>query len=196
MVGPLAPLALAAYYFPNIKPMSEKYKIYKGGLYFITLTVVGWIDIFTRREYADEVVQNLNYCSKHKGLQIYSYCLMPSHLHMICSVEDGNLSGVLRDFKSYTAKRILAKIENNPTESRKEWLLYLFRYFKQHNTHNKEFQFWQQHNHPIDLTDTPMLQQKIDYIEQNPVVGGLVTDAVYYTFSSANPGSAVILAEV
>ncbi|PTX19312.1 transposase IS200 family protein [Pontibacter mucosus] len=176
--------------------MSEKYKIHPDGTFFVTLTVVGWIDIFTRREYADEVVANLNYCSKQKGLRIYSYCLMPSHLYIICSAERGNLSDILRDFKSYTAKRIINLIENNPMESRKEWLLHLFRFFKQSIRHNKEFQFWQQHNHPIDLTDTKIFQQKIDYIEQNPVVAGLVTDAAYYTFSSANPDSDLNLAEV
>ncbi|WP_439881802.1 REP-associated tyrosine transposase [Pontibacter sp. MBLB2868] len=176
--------------------MSEKYKIHPEGVFFITLTVVGWIDIFTRREYADEIVANLDYCSKVKGLQIYSYCIMPSHLHMICSVERGSLSDILRDFKSYTAKRIISLVESSPTESRKEWLLYLFRFFKEKIRHNKEYQFWQQHNHPIDLTNAKIFQQKVDYIEQNPVMAGLVTDATYYAFSSANPDNMLILAEV
>ena len=176
--------------------MSEKYKIYPEGTFFITLTVVGWIDVFTRREYADEIIANLNYCTRQKGLKIYSYCIMPSHLHMICSAESGNLSDILRDFKSYTAKRIISLIESNPTESRKDWLLYLFRFFRQHTIHNKEFKFWQQHNHPIDLTDAKLFDQKVNYIEQNPVVAGLVTEAAYYTFSSANPDGLVILVEV
>ncbi|MCX2738933.1 hypothetical protein [Pontibacter anaerobius] len=62
--------------------------------------------------------------------------------------------------------------------------------------HNKEFKFWQQHNHPIDLTDAKLFDQKLNYIEQNPVVAGLVTEATYYTFSSANPDGLVILAEI
>lgn len=176
--------------------MSEKYKTYSGGLFFVTLSVVGWIDVFTRREYADELIENLNYCSGHKGLSIYCYCIMPSHLHMICTADKLKLGDILRDLKSYTAKRIISLIENNPAESRREWLLYLFRFFKQSIRHNKDYQFWQQHNHPIDIVDTKMLQQKIAYIEQNPVVAGLVTEAAYYTFSSANPDGLVILAEV
>lgn len=176
--------------------MSEKYKIYPEGTFFITLTVVGWIDVFTRREYADEVVDNLNHCSRQKGLRIYSFCIMPSHLHIICSAEKGNLNDILRDFKSYTAKRIINLIENNPTESRREWLLYLFRFFKERSRHNKEFQFWQQHNHPVDLTNAELFSHKVNYIEQNPVIAGLVTEAMYYTFSSANPDSNLKLAEV
>nr|WP_317127252.1 hypothetical protein [Botryobacter ruber] len=53
--------------------MSEKYKLYQGGLFFVTLTVVGWIDVFTRREYAEIIVDNLNYCSSRKGLEVYSF---------------------------------------------------------------------------------------------------------------------------
>ena len=121
---------------------------------------------------------------------------MPSHLHMICSTEKGKLRAIVRDFKSYSAKRIISLIEKNPAESRKEWLLYLFHFFKQSIRHNKDYQFWQQHNHPVYLYDTKMFQQKVEYIEQNPVVAGLVTEAAYYTFSSANPDNLVKLAEV
>jgi REP element-mobilizing transposase RayT len=78
--------------------MSEKYKTYPGGLFFVTLTVVGWIDVFTRREYADEIIKNLNYCIQHKGLKIYAFCIMPSHIHMVVYSE-GSLSDILRDFK-------------------------------------------------------------------------------------------------
>lgn len=65
--------------------MSTKYKSYLGGSSFVTPTFVGWIDVFTRKEYAIEVLNNLNYCIYTKGPEVVSYCLMPrSHLHMIC----------------------------------------------------------------------------------------------------------------
>jgi putative transposase len=173
--------------------MSEKYKTYPGGLFFVTLTIVGWIDVFTRREYADDIIKNLNFCSKHKGLKVYAYCIMPSHIHMIASPENGLLSGLLRDFKSYTSKQLIQLIKDNPVESRKDWLLYMFTYFAKHNKHNTEYQFWQNGNHPIDLTTTMLIEQKVDYIHQNPVAAGLVTEAHCYVFSSANPDNLVIL---
>ena len=52
--------------------MSEYRKTYEGGLFFITLTVVGWIDVFTRKEYADIIVQNLEFCQKEKDLAIFA----------------------------------------------------------------------------------------------------------------------------
>ena len=167
--------------------MSRGYKTYEGGLFFVTLTVVGWIDVFIRREYCDCLVQNLKYCQEKKGLQLYAYCIMSSHVHLIASAEKGSLSNILRDFKSYTAKQLLQLIQNNPQESRKEWMLYLFRHFASKNNHNIEFQFWQHHNHPIDLSSNELIEQKLQYIHQNPVTAGLVDEEQAFVYSSVNP---------
>jgi len=176
--------------------MSEKYKAYDGGTFFVTLTVAGWIDVFTRREYADCIEQNLNYCIDKKGLTVYAYCIMPSHLHMIARVEKGLLTSVLRDFKSFTAKTILAMIETHPAESRREWLLYMFEYFANKIQHNQQYNFWQQYNHPIDLWYPAIMQQKLDYIHLNPVAAGIVNEPQYYVFSSANPACTVRITPV
>ena len=166
--------------------MSRRYKTYEGGLFFVTLTVVGWIDVFTRREYCDCLVQNLKYCQDKKGLQLYAYCIMSSHVHLIAAAETGLLNFLLRDFKSYTAKQLLQLITDNPQESRKEWLLFLFRHFAK-NKPNTQNQFWQHHNHPIDLTSNSLIDQKLEYIHQNPVKSGFVNEPQDYFYSSANP---------
>ncbi len=90
--------------------MSEKYKIFEGGLFYVTLTTVGWIDLFTRHQYCDILIKNLNFCINNKGLEVYSYVIMPSHVHMIASVKESLLSNALRDFKSYTAKQLIGQI--------------------------------------------------------------------------------------
>lgn len=168
--------------------MSEKYKIYPGGTFFITMTIVGWIDLFTRRDYCDLIVDNLNYCIANKGLQVYAFCIMPSHIHLITSTDDGiNLSDILRDFKGYTSKQLLKNIETHPQESRKEWLLHMFRYFAKDNPHNQQYQIWQHHNHPIDLHSADLFMQRLNYIHENPVKAGIVNEAPNYMYSSANP---------
>jgi putative transposase len=63
--------------------MSEKYKIHQDGLYFLSFSVVGWVDVFTRRVYQEILIDSIAYCQKHKGLKIYCYCIMPSHVHFI-----------------------------------------------------------------------------------------------------------------
>ncbi|MDQ3291337.1 MAG: transposase [Bacteroidota bacterium] len=147
-----------------IRDMSRAYKTYEDGLFFVTLAVVGWIDVFTRREYSDCLIQNLKYCQEKKGLQLYAYCIMSSHVHLIAASETGKLSDIMRDFKSFTAKQLLQLIQNNPQESHKEGMLYLFRHFSSKSNHNIEFQFWQNHNHPIDLNTNELIEQKLNYI--------------------------------
>ena len=83
--------------------MSEVYKTFPGGLYFVTITTIGWVDIFTRRLYQDIVTDSIIYCQKNKGLQLYCYCIMPSHVHIIASREEGTLNDLMRDMKSFTA---------------------------------------------------------------------------------------------
>lgn len=176
--------------------MSKRYSIYPGGVFFITLTVVGGIDVFIRKEYCEELICNLKYCMLNKGLNIYSYCIMPSHMHAIVAAGDGLLSDVLRDFKSFTSKRIINLIQTNPQERRKEWLLYLFEYFGRKNSGNPKYQFWQHRNHPVDLVSSELFYQKENYIHNNPVAGGIVKSPEGYFFSSANPGGPLEVMEM
>ena len=101
--------------------MGFKYRIEDHQeVYFLTSTVVDWIDVFTRKELAEIIVDSLRYCQKEKGLLLYSWCLMPSHLHLIVSAADGkSISDIMRDFKKFTSKKIVQTIQTI-NESRKE----------------------------------------------------------------------------
>lgn len=167
--------------------MSELRKSNTDATYFLTLTTVGWIDIFTRRLYADEIIESLQYCQQHKGMDIFAYVIMPSYIHLIARRTEGNLNDVIRDFKSFTAKRILTLVENNPQESRRDWLLFLYKYYAKKQKQNSLYQFWQKTTHPIELFTADVLQQKIDYIHHNPVDAGIVDEEQHYVYSSANP---------
>jgi putative transposase len=175
--------------------MSELRKANSDRPFFITLTVVGWVDVFIRNEYCDEFLNNLEHCRKNKGLKVYAYCIMSSHIHIIVANENDNLPSIIRDLKSYTAKRIIELITNNPQESRKEWLLYLFKYYANNNAQNSEYQFWQKTNHPIELYTAEVFDQKQDYIHRNPVETMLVNDECSYVYSSANPDSPFVVDE-
>lgn len=168
--------------------MSERLKAHKEGtLYFCTLTVVGWIDLFTRKRYADELIESLRHCQAHKGLELFAFVIMPSHVHFIARLQSGHLSDVLRDLKSYTAKRFLDLVLNEPGESRKEWLLRSFREAAASTLQNAAFMVWQKTTHPIEIRDPAMFAQKAAYIHQNPVVLGYVSMPEHYRWSSAHP---------
>lgn len=80
--------------------MSTKYKLYNPeGIYFITLTVVEWADVFTRRDYCELFCDSLSYCQREKGLTVFAWCIMTNHVHLICSAP--KLSDVMRDLKKF-----------------------------------------------------------------------------------------------
>jgi len=103
--------------------MSEKYKVYNSRVpHFITITVIDWIDLFTRKEMKDVLIESMEYCQTNKGLKIHAYVIMPSHVHMIVSSECNEIPGIIRDFKKYTSSRLIKTLQEI-NESRKEWLL-------------------------------------------------------------------------
>jgi hypothetical protein len=62
---------------------------------------------------------------------------------------------LLRDFKSYTAKKRIEAIETNPQESRKDYLLWFFERAAKKKNNSSKYQFWQHHNKPIESQRIP-----------------------------------------
>jgi putative transposase len=166
--------------------MSDKYRICdQGKAYFLTLTVVGWIDVFTRKNHKLTILDSLRYCQKEKGLEIYGYCLMPSHLHLLARAGgDNSLSDILRDFKKYTSKAIIKQIISEP-ESRKEWMLDYFRNAGENLKGIKNYKFWQDGNHAEEVSSNKFFDEKLSYIHNNPVEELIVENPEDYFFSSA-----------
>jgi len=158
-------------------------------LFFVTMTIVDWIDVFTRQIYFDFIIDNLKYCQSNKGLDIFEYVIMTNHIHMICLGKGTPLSDILRDFKSFTSKELVKLIKGNAKESRKHWIISAFRKAGKKNPLNENYQVWQNLNYPT-LLDTPyLMDQKAEYIHKNPVVAGFVREPYEYYYSSANPDS-------
>lgn len=166
--------------------MGRKYKFHNHQkLHFVSFATVNWIDVFTRKIYCGIVVDSLRYCIENKGLELYAWCIMSNHVHLIIGTEKGNLSNIIRDMKRHTSKQLLKAISENPQESRREWMLWLFERAGKHNSNNENYQFWQQNNHPIELSTEEMFEQRIDYLHHNPVESGAVTNPQDYLYSSA-----------
>jgi len=157
----------------------------KEAIHFITFAVVEWVDVFTRKEYRDIVLDSLRHCQKERDLLLHAWCLMSNHIHLILSARNHDTSEILRDFKKYTSKQIIAAIENNKHESRKDWMLRIFREQGEKNSRNKTYQFWRQDNQPKELYSSAFIVQKINYIHNNPVEAGIVERPEHYLYSSA-----------
>jgi putative transposase len=166
--------------------MSEKYKFHDpDGIYFVTLTILDWIDLFTKADYKYMIIESLKYCQREKGLTVHVWCIMSSHIHLIISkTGELTLSEILRDFKKYTSKKIIELI-HHINESRREWLLEAFEKAAIKIKRNTNYKIWKDGNHPILLDNNKMMQQRLDNVHTNPVEAGIVDEPEHYVFSSA-----------
>lgn len=163
-----------------------KHTIKKNCSYYVTMTVVDWIDIFSRQNHRDVVISSLQYCIKNKGLNVYAFCLMTNHLHMIVNCnEPFQLHDVIRDFKRFCVKKIIEQIKEEP-ESRREWLLKAFSEAGENYSRNKYVKFWQTGNHAIELYNEAFVWRKMKYIHNNPVKAKLVRKPEDWIYSSAS----------
>jgi putative transposase len=166
--------------------MSTKYKFNdQDQLYFVSFAVINWIDLFIRNEYKDIILDSWKHCQANKGLEIYGWCIMTSHIHMIVGTRGEKLENIMRDMKKHTSAELKKAIQQHPGESRKEWILWMMERAGKKNSQNSNFQLWQQDNHPIELFNPKILHQKLDYIHYNPVVAGIVEKPEDYLYSSA-----------
>jgi putative transposase len=156
-----------------------------GDPYFITTTITAWIDIFTRPVYRHIMLDSIKHCQDKKGLQLYAWCLMSNHIHMIASAGGiMGMDGIMRDMKKFTSKRISEKICEGP-ESRSEWMLNIFKF--RGSMHHKEIEYkvWKDNYHWSPLNSAEKFEQKLNYIHDNPVRAELVEEPHHYLYSSA-----------
>jgi REP element-mobilizing transposase RayT len=166
--------------------MSRKYKfLNKEGLYFVSFATVYWIDVFIRPAYNQIILDSLTYCQNNLGMELYCWCIMPSHIHLIFRAKNNDPEIILGRFKEHTAKQLIAIITSNIQESRKEWMLWMFKRAASKSSNVKQNQFWQHHNKPIELWSAAVIEQKADYIHNNPVEAGFVTEPSNWQYSSA-----------
>jgi REP element-mobilizing transposase RayT len=154
--------------------------------HFITFSVINWIDVFSREAYKEVFNESLKYCIDNKGLVLHAWVIMSNHVHLIASATPGyQLADIIRDMKKFTSRAIIAAIQDNIQESRKDWLLWMFKRAGERNSNNNTYQFWQQDNHPIELSSNEMMDQRLTYLHENPVKAGYVWESQHYKYSSA-----------
>ncbi len=154
--------------------------------HFLTFTVCGWIDLFTRKIYKDIVIDSFKYCRANKGLVLNAFVIMSNHIHVIARARDGFvLSDIVRDFKSHTHRQMIKVIESD-VESRRHWMLHQLKYYASRHSRNENYQIWIQDSHPEEIVSAEMGFVKLNYIHDNPVRAGIVQNPKEYIYSSAS----------
>lgn len=167
--------------------MSHQYRVRNHEeIHFVTFTVVDWVDVFIRPAYKQLIINSLTYCQQNKGLEIYGFCLMTNHLHLLVSARyPARLPDIIRDFKKHTSKQIINLIKSE-NESRRDWMLYRFQYNARFDDRIQEYKVWREGYHGIECDKESILFQKLDYIHDNPVRAEIVTRPEHYLYSSAS----------
>jgi putative transposase len=128
----------------------------------------------------------LNFCVERKGLEIFAWCLMSNHLHLLCrSKEAFRLSDTIQDFKKFTARKILSSLEKESFESCANWILKALKDKGASQSRITNYKFWNDGLHAISVESSLFLEQKLHYIHQNPVDAMIVEEQEDYLFSSA-----------
>lgn len=173
--------------------MSEKYKVVDHGKpNFITLTLIGWVDLFIRPVYTHIIDESLNFCIKSKGLVVHAYVYMTSHLHLIVSSQKEDINAIIRDFKKHTSKKLIEAIKEHP-ESRREWLLNKFAFEAKRVKRNSKYKLWKDGFHPVILDTHKKWEQRVNYIHYNPVDAQFVyherdwRNSSYAAYEEGNP---------
>jgi putative transposase len=168
--------------------MSSKFKVYDDQIpVFVTSTVVGWVDALSREYYKEIICKSLIFCTEKKGLILHAWVIMSNHIHLFISAQPGyNIGNIMRDFKKYTSKKIVAAIKANAQESRRNWMLNLFEFTGANNSSNEQYQFWQQEYHPVTLDTAEKMFDRFNYLHNNPVTAGIVWLQQHYKYSSAS----------
>jgi REP element-mobilizing transposase RayT len=159
---------------PRIHPHAERH------IHYMTLTVVDWLDIFTKPPYFEAVIETLKHYQK-SDIYVISYVIMTNHMHMMCQAKHGKkLSDFVRGFKSYTTKIIWELLQYESRNYIKDQLL------KNADLNTKKkFRIWQKGNYPLEIYSTKFIQSKMKYIHENPVKKGYVLKPEDWAYSSA-----------
>ena len=150
-------------------------------MHFLTLTVIEWIDIFTKPEYFHIIIESFKYCRENKWLKLYEYVIMANHIHFIAKAKEGHkLSQIISDFKKYTTREILKLLEKD----NRRYILNLIKNSFAKKKGNEK-QIWQRENYPEVIISEKFLRQKIRYIYNNPVKKEYVKNSEDWLRSSA-----------
>ena len=156
--------------------------------HFLTFTVCGWIDLFTRKVYKDVLIDAFKYAQSQNQLVLNAYVIMSNHVHLIARANENQkkaLSDIIRDFKKFTHREMMLIIESE-AESRRQWMVHQFNYYGKTNPRNEMKQIWKNDNHPEECFSKEFTETKLNYIHENPVRAGIVRKPEDNVYSSAS----------
>ncbi len=168
------------FFYISTMPSPRISTSFPNDIYFLTCTVIEWIDIFTKPEYFRVLTDSLTFCQKQKGLIVYAYVFMTNHIHFIAQSNQSPLHAIIRDFKRHTTKEIKKLLLTDNRHYINTLLSHSYA-----RKHGSDFQIWQRENFAEHIQSEAMMLSKVEYIHQNPVKKNYVIQPENWFYSSA-----------
>lgn len=148
-------------------------------LYFFTATILNWKHLLKPDKYKYIITDSLSFLVENNRVFVLGFVVMPNHIHIIWQIRNGHQKEeVQRDFLKYTSQKMkFDLIKNHPK---------VLEFFKV-DLKDRKYQFWKYNSLSIELYTEAVIEQKLIYIHNNPIVNKwrLANLAEEYRFSSA-----------
>ena len=148
---------------------------------FATGTCISWLPLLKPDDTKQILVDVIVNIQKRKQFKIYAIVIMHNHFHIIYS--SSNPAKEMGNLKSFSARQIIQYYRNTGGED----VLRKLRNACQNYRKDRTYKFWQEGYCPKQMYSFDVLEQKIDYVQWNPVRKGYVDDPCEWPWSSANP---------
>ena len=146
------------------------------GIEFFTATCLNWQQLLQPDKHKQIILDSLSFLVEDKRIWLYGYVIMPNHIHILWRKQpDWENKNVQQHFSKYTAQNLKWSLQNNAADLGN---------YKSTQT-DREYQFWERRPYKSTMYNREVLEEKLDYIHNNPVKKGLWDLPEDYAFSSA-----------
>ncbi|MEZ4978702.1 MAG: transposase [Chitinophagales bacterium] len=149
-------------------------------LYFTTATIHKWITLLEDDFNKELVLSSLKFLVEKKRVRIFAFVIMPNHIHIIWEILEGNKrEDVQRDLLKFTSQKLIFRLKDLKSSLLNKFIV---------NLKDRNFQIWQRNSLSIPLWTKEVIEQKVDYIHENPLKGrwNLSSTPESYPYSSAD----------
>ena len=147
-------------------------------LYFTTATILHWNHLLSEDKFKDIIIDAFRFCVDQKRADIWAFVIMSNHFHLVWQIlEPNELIHVRQSLLKFTSQKIIAKLlDDGQIQKLEEFRV---------RRGDRNYQIWKRDPLSVEILYDKVLNQKINYIHNNPVRNGLVDLPEHYVFSSA-----------
>ncbi len=152
------------------------------GVYFITTNTADRIPWFTSNTACQIVMEHIWLNASVKNFTVFSFVVMPDHVHMLMQTHEHDISECMRSFKTNSSREINRFLQRNERRSA----------FRSAGVDTRAAQIteefrWQPRFHDRVIRNIKDFQTHLDYIIQNPMRAGLVERPEDYLYLYTAP---------